>query len=427
MLVGLLALLPLVKSAVAQDSPTAGSAANASSEPDVESNGEPVGELLELDEEARAWLNAPGGAAFGRWLASTVGDRPDTPEWLLMFADILQGSQLGPQDGWFRRAVAETRFTWAATVQRWDADGDGLISLDEFPGSDADFGRLDRNGNGVLDEEDFDWTPHALSYSPGMVLYYMMDRDGNGKVTREEWLAWFAAMDQDQLGFVSQEDFRDLFAAMDRGRGGGSSADDGPDKATLIKGLFQQEIGSLRPGPALDEKAPDFTLQTAAGDGEFSLHDQLGERPVVLVFGNITCGPFRGRAGDVEKLYQRYRDRANFLMIYVREAHPTDGWHMASNDRVQVKLPQPTDYAERAEVAQSCQRLLDFEMPFLVDTIDDRVGTLYSGMPSRMYVLDKEGRVAYKSGRGPFGFKPGEMEQSLLLLLAPGKPLDILP
>jgi hypothetical protein len=148
---------------------------------------------------------------------------------------------------------------------------------------------------------------------------------------------------------------------------------------------------------------------------------------VVLVFGNITCGPFRGRAGDVEKLYQRYRDRATFLMIYVREAHPTDGWHMESNARVQVALAQPTTYSGRAEVAQTCRRLLDFEMPFLVDTIEDTVGTRYSGMPSRLYVLDPEGRVAYKSGRGPFGFKPGEMEQSLLLLLAAGKPLDNLP
>ena len=32
-------------------------------------------------------------------------------------------------------------------------------------------------------------------------------------------------------------------------------------------------------------------------------------------------------------------------------------------------------------------------------------------------MLDHRGRVAYKSGRGPFGFKPDEMEQSLVMLL----------
>ena len=53
----------------------------------------------------------------------------------------------------------------------------------------------------------------------------------------------------------------------------------------------------------------------------------------------------------------------------------------------------------------------------LVDTIGDTVGARYSGMPSRLYLLDHRGRVAYKSGRGPFGFKPAELEHSLVLLL----------
>ena len=56
-------------------------------------------------------------------------------------------------------------------------------------------------------------------------------------------------------------------------------------------------------------------------------------------------------------------------------------------------------------------------MPLLVDGLDDRVGNLYSGMPDRLYLIDREGKVAYKSGRGPFGFFPGELEQSILQLL----------
>ena len=53
----------------------------------------------------------------------------------------------------------------------------------------------------------------------------------------------------------------------------------------------------------------------------------------------------------------------------------------------------------------------------LVDTIDDPAGNRYSGMPGRLYVIDREGKVAFKSGRGPFLFKPAELEQSLVLLL----------
>ena len=56
-------------------------------------------------------------------------------------------------------------------------------------------------------------------------------------------------------------------------------------------------------------------------------------------------------------------------------------------------------------------------MPLVVDEMNDVVGHSYSGMPDRLYVIDTNGKVAYKGGRGPFGFKPGEMEQSLLMLL----------
>jgi hypothetical protein len=56
-------------------------------------------------------------------------------------------------------------------------------------------------------------------------------------------------------------------------------------------------------------------------------------------------------------------------------------------------------------------------MPLVVDTLDDRVGHLYSGMPDRLYLISRDGRVAYKGGRGPFGFKPGELEQSIILHL----------
>src|SRR4051794_23684246 len=45
---------------------------------------------------------------------------PDRPEWVDMLADILQGSQLGPEDGWFRRALAQTRFDWKSTARRLD-------------------------------------------------------------------------------------------------------------------------------------------------------------------------------------------------------------------------------------------------------------------------------------------------------------------
>jgi hypothetical protein len=112
-----------------------------------------------------------------------------------------------------------------------------------------------------------------------------------------------------------------------------------------------------------------------------------------------------------------FGDRVQFLAVYVREAHPTDGWRMTSNDRAGVVFAQPKTLTERIGVADKCCQALGITMPLLVDSIDDRIGHAYSGMPDRLYIVDQQGRVAYKGGRGPFGFKPGEMAQSLAMLL----------
>jgi hypothetical protein len=341
---------------------------------------------------------------------------PDRPEWVDMLADILQGSSMGPNSGWFRTAVTQTRFRWDWASKLFDRDADGRITRKEYPGPDADFARLDRDRDLALTETDFDFSQRTAAPSPGGILFARADRDGNAMVTKEEFDALFKSIDTGDRGFLSQHELLEALAAPSRSPGF-SGRSGGPSKATLVRGLFNQEIGSLQPGPKLEESAPDYTLKTNDGKAEITLSKLIGPRPIVLIFGNYTCGPFRTQAVNFEKLYQRYKDRATFVMVYVREAHPTDGWRMESNDRVGVSTRQPRTYEERVEVAQMCGRFVGLSFPMLVDTIDDRVGSTYSGMPGRFYLIDRAGKVAFKNGRGPFGFKPAELEHSLILLL----------
>jgi hypothetical protein len=119
----------------------------------------------------------------------------------------------------------------------------------------------------------------------------------------------------------------------------------------------------------------------------------------------------------LEELKRRHGDRVEFLAVYVREAHPVDGWRMNSNEEAGISFKQPLTEDERTGVAQRCCSSLKISMPMVVDEMDDRVGRAYSGMPDRLYLIDRKGRVAYKGGRGPFGFTPGELEQSLVMLL----------
>ena len=119
----------------------------------------------------------------------------------------------------------------------------------------------------------------------------------------------------------------------------------------------------------------------------------------------------------MEKTYARLKDRADFYAVYIKEAHPTDGWRSGGNDRAGIKIAQAKSFEERVDAAARCCGALHMTIPLAVDSIDDRVGEAYSGFPDRLYIIDSSGKVAYKGGRGPFGFIPAEMEQSLYLLL----------
>lgn len=342
---------------------------------------------------------------------------PGHPEWMAMLADILvKGERISGDDGWFRKGTRQTRFDWKSVRSAHDKNGDDAITRSELSVSDADFARLDRDRDGVLTAADFDFNPAPSSAPPlANMLFVRADRDSNGKLTRAEFDAFFKGMDPDGPGFLSLDDLEQAFAPARRNVKAAAPA--GPTRWTFLHSFVRGELGAFPTGPDLDERAPDFTLKPIDGGHAVTLSKQIGPKPVVLIFGNFSCTPFRAAAGNLEKLYRRYKDRATFLMVYVREAHPTDGWRMPNNDQAGIAIRQPRSDSERLGVAQTCGKSLGLSFPMLVDTIDDSVNNRYSGIPSRFYIIDRAGKIAYKSGRGPFGFKPAEMEQSLVLLL----------
>ncbi len=68
---------------------------------------------------------------------------------------------------------------------------------------------------------------------------------------------------------------------------------------------------------------------------------------------------------------------------------------------------------ERVEVGSACMLKLAFEMPALVDEMDDTVATAYAAMPERLYLIGSDGRIAYKGGVGPMFFRPKEWEEAI--------------
>ena len=123
-------------------------------------------------------------------------------------------------------------------------------------------------------------------------------------------------------------------------------------------------------------------------------------------------------AGALEALYKEYGKKAQFLMVYIREAHPSDGWQSKQNVKDGVVYKQPKTLAQRAKVAKACRDGLKMTIPCVLDGIDNKVDTAYGAKPDRLCVVDINGKVAYHSKRGPWGFKPKDAEKALKEILA---------
>ena len=86
---------------------------------------------------------------------------------------------------------------------------------------------------------------------------------------------------------------------------------------------------------------------------------------------------------------------------------------MQSNVRDKVVFASPKNEEERALVAGACVRKLGIKFPAVLDEFGNSTEQAYTGWPDRIYLVDQNGRVAYKSRPGPFGFKSEELSQAL--------------
>ncbi len=97
-------------------------------------------------------------------------------------------------------------------------------------------------------------------------------------------------------------------------------------------------------------------------------------------------------------------------MVYIREAHAIDG----RSPSYGVLIEDPITDAERAGVAKVCMTKMALKpMRAVVDGVVDKVGGAYSGWPDRLFLVGKDGKIAFAGGRGPFGFRPDELADAI--------------
>jgi hypothetical protein len=115
-------------------------------------------------------------------------------------------------------------------------------------------------------------------------------------------------------------------------------------------------------------------------------------------------------------LWETYAHEVEFVVVYIREAHPEDGWVISMNREQDIEFNDPTSNEERQTAATNCAIRLKIKMPVVVDDIDDRIASHYGALPDRLYLIDKGGKVAYQGEPGPWGFDPNKLEKAIKML-----------
>ena len=130
--------------------------------------------------------------------------------------------------------------------------------------------------------------------------------------------------------------------------------------------------------------------------------------------------------GELEELHDRHGDEVAFFIVYIREAHPEDGWVLADNRRQEIAVVDPTSLDERAEAAGACAVRLRTRIPILLDDVDDAVALAYGGWPDRLYLIGRDGRVAFqgerRAGRLQAG-RAGRRDRNRARLIEPCPPV----
>jgi hypothetical protein len=100
---------------------------------------------------------------------------------------------------------------------------------------------------------------------------------------------------------------------------------------------------------------------------------------------------------------------------------------MDSNEAAGICYPQPRSLADRVAIARDFVARQEYSIPLAVDGMENTADELYAGWPERLYVIDAEGRIAYKGKTGPFGFHPDEVDSWLDSMVPAGGPAAFVP
>jgi hypothetical protein len=144
----------------------------------------------------------------------------------------------------------------------------------------------------------------------------------------------------------------------------------------------------------LGAKAADFSLPRVGEGPKAHLAQLRADKPVVLIFSSFTCDLFCNRVNKVEWLYQTYRDRAEFLLVLIKEAN-----HSVPGLEFLLKAKN-TKLEERRRLVARALEIKKVTIPAALD-VDRAAEKAYSAWPLRLVVVNSEGRIAFDAPFNP--------------------------
>ena len=148
--------------------------------------------------------------------------------------------------------------------------------------------------------------------------------------------------------------------------------------------LLFRDLRFRKDAAAPGNTVPEFELIST--DGSRLVNDDVfGEKPVIFIFGSMTCPMTASAAPTVQELYDEFGDRVNFIMMYVREAHP--GEQFAQSQTIEEKL----------SYAQALRNLYDIPWTVAADNVDGDLHRALDPKPNSAFLTDTSGTILFRS------------------------------
>jgi thiol-disulfide isomerase/thioredoxin len=138
--------------------------------------------------------------------------------------------------------------------------------------------------------------------------------------------------------------------------------------------------GAAKPGDSL----PPFQIVSTNGDS-LENRDVFGDKPVLLIFGSMTCPMTASAMPSLQALYAEFSGQIDFIMLYVREAHP--GEHFTQSETIEDKL----------ENARKLKQFYDIRWTVAVDNIDGDLHRALDPKPNAAFLMSNTGEILFRS------------------------------